>query len=668
MEAQGLEFDEPISPDRTVERVRKVRFNLDLEKIEYDPNLDQGSEAFANFLDANISADSKDNVSDLALWEERDPEVELSFSSEGSSFDNFFESDPSSMTNFTSDASNEFSGDFASFDFDSSNAFSENFDGGWEHFGSSGQGSKSEQYLITEGVAEETAWPDIMEQFESLEVKNSDTSDENNLTEDTENVSNETANDSCLIDADNCDDDDDDTATEDSDQDIHHNVFDLKFDDISDFENDDGMNGDISFVEKIARENFYKGIDELGGEDKDDDSATDSWAQDESERSEHPGETYNSTVADKSLQVSVASEEDGSDGSLFMDNISDADQDTSFDTFPKELDETNLSFDDQFGKDLAESSVDAHNAKVLFSKDISTMEIEPQTNDSLDYSAAPSEWDSGDFNYSESAVDFKDIHEDFDNSQIIAESPDDFNFDHFVERVNTSDGNEHDDYLHEMAKIEYCDQNAEVSACDSSGGGKTTSTAETLPLAADESDDGSSSSCELEDTGAQNQEGSVLGIVRRDTYIPTIDSPEKPPKKQIGEELDDLESRVRGLKEKLEDEMNSVEPDYPIQMSRKPMIDVDTNIVEVGNNVTPSYKGVASQSQDSSISDAPTSNHVKSSSLEREATPSAEEEAKSTKQSTSVVSQTRRHPTAARLKVLRQSNAWKRRYARTSKD
>lgn len=662
MEAQGLEFDVPSSPSRkNEERVRKVRFNLELERIEYDPHLDQNDqendEGVADFENTDVTGG---DVSDLAVWEDRDPEADLSFSSEGSSFDNFFGSDAVTDTELNGNENS-----FGSFDFESDdNAFSGGFDESWEHFASNDQRDAERDTMLT-------MWPEITEHFDRLGIKDSNASDENNMTEETEemeNVSNDTANELSFVDeADNGDVDDDNTSSS-SDED--YDEYDISI--------EDNDKSNISFVEKIARENFYRGIDELGGDD-DDDSAQDSWAQDEEEfSSENLIAPDHDVASEDPLQMSVASDEDGNE-SLFMDKISEAfsdvDPESSFESLAEDSDRVHVSFDSQVKYDEAESSIDGHNernnkvAKVPRAANIlKPIEDESQTIDSLEYSSAPSEWDGSEFNISDSGMDLTDLHEDFNNSQIIAESPDEFNFDHVIERVDTNDDDEHDDYIHKMTKLEFSDQNGEVSACDSSGGGKTittTSTEETFPMTAEDlgSDDSSSSSCEHEDA-SERDKGNVLGIVRRDTYIPTIDSPQKLKKKQFGDELDYLELKVKDLQEKMEYDINTVESEYPIQMSREPVIDVDANIVEGNNNTR--HQGCVPQSEAFIVHGPPTVKKIHPNAAGSDI-PDKEEQTNS-KQPELTVPRRRRHPTAARLKALRQSTAWKRRYSKTSKD
>jgi hypothetical protein len=381
------------------------------------------------------------------------------------------------------------------------------------------------------------------------------------------------------------------------------------------------------------------------------------------------------------LSVSVETHEEERHETLFMDGISvsesfsEPDHESNSENFPEDSDHINFSFDDEPKQMEADPSVDDSQAQTDALPESSRIQepvnapehVSSQLMDSLEYSTAPLEWDSNEFNISDAAIDLPDLDEDFNGSQIIAESPDDFSFDHNFDDGKISDDNEHEhaDFIQTMTKLDF---SSDQNACDSSGGGKTittTSTAETAPMSAEDlqSDEGSTSSCEHEDEHDDDDgdKGNVLGIVRRDTYIPTIDSPVLPNKKQFGDELDYLESKVKALGEKLEhDTNNRFDSEFPIQMSREPIPDIDSNIVEKENYIHP--QNFVTKSQSSSVSEQTT---VRKTSLDISTeVPVEKKEIVTPQQEEPSIPRSRRHPTAARLKALRQSNAWKRRYAR----
>ena len=686
-----------------------------------------------------------DEASDLAVWENRDPEADLSlsFSSEGSSFESSFGLHDISTRAGSNDNNRQNAA--GSFGFNTTsvrshtrtrtirnasanakkendavvfNAFSisEGNDDGWEHFAS-------------QDVSDEMEWP----QMQMAQTFHSDTlvvsekyemgmgADEIDLTEETEEMEEFSNSFTFDTDVDNCHDHDNDTGSQkrmnshmDDDaeeidfpsmeaapeEDLTYRDFDKSYSD--DEENDLSSEMDISFMEKIAMENFYRGIDEL----QDDDSAEDSWAQQEEgegetemlpnhyrkpleEQTNELPETENdiSPAHDRSVNDDCADDEDGDEalaldhpetektamqdsvapleddnGTLFMDKILEPypmrDNESPINSVAKELTIEESYFERNLEPDRVESSIDGDIMRIPFAQDAKIFEDESVI-DSLEYSSSSSIRNFP----SPSTSDYDGTEfDDFDNSQIIAESPEDFDFRNDTEGLDSDDESEHDDYIRKMTELEFSDGSGEMSQSDSSGGGKTiatTNTEETLAMTVEDqcSESSRSNSCENEE-----EKGNVLGIMRRDTYIPTIDSSH-----QIGHELAYLESKVKDLQlqRTMEHDKTNHKDEYPIQSARAVAIDVDTNVVEdFSNSNTQQFQPIP---QDKPIQQNAPTVGVKYEDASNDLPSALKEETKSP-QTTSPSSRARRHPTAARLKALKQSSAWKRRYGRASKD
>jgi hypothetical protein len=378
-----------------------------------------------------------------------------------------------------------------------------------------------------------------------------------------------------------------------------------------------------SFVEKISRENFTRSIDEL--RDHDDDSAQDSWAQcheydDYGKEACHDASVSGSQVLhtqsdDDGLASFVRTDHDDDnlessiDGHYFVtadereSSMSSIDrpcrQSTSSNALPRAQDLLcPLSSDESL--EYSQSSLD-------FSYPSS------KNSSKLYLSSCTEEWDACDM---ESCNDAKlfDVHDEFDNSQIIAESPS-FN-------DESDSGNEYDEFVRSVTE-EFGSEKGESLHCDSSGGEKTVTTISTADTSCDT---GEENSCWSPESGSNKGEESVLGILRRDSYIPTIDSTIKP-RKKIGDNLDYLESKVKDLNiRNTQNQIIGVPTDSDSPVARH----------SNGHIVNTAFEGsLTSQETDSSSSVLST-----------------------------CTSSRRPHPTAARLKNLRQSAAWKRRYGK----
>jgi hypothetical protein len=625
---EGMEFlhDSPRN-SRRKERVRKVKFNLGSE-----PSLDQldGDESKAK---ASLSGDAKINSNvplnrgeedamDLAVWGERDPGFrDLSFSSDeiSSSFDSSF-----SILQEVQDQEVEGSG---SFDFDIGcegkggeekiivsledevlDVFG-GMDDGWEHY----DANKASDEIME--------WPEMSGAFPTTSKANDVFDGESNqdTTGSTANTSNENDddNDNDVLNQSSIVADDDSTSSQESgssgdpDQFVDHS-FESEFCE--------------SFVEKICRENFCSAIDEL--QDNDDDSAQDSWAQSQqsdiliANRGTHetgpqciPLRKESVVVNHDELESSIDAGHQEINLSIQELAVDQAPQNTpELDALPRAEDILKLLHGDQ-SMDYSNESHSSLEFSYSSSKIISENYL----------SSSAEDCDNTDDNLSV----VLDLHEDFDSSQIIAESP---SFEPQSEEEN--DDSEHDEFIRSLTE-EFSDHS------DSSGASKTFVTASTVDDTVDEHSFRGSF-----ERDAHTSEDSVLGISRRDTYIPTIDSPRssrKAPRKQLGDELDYLESKVKNLQVQhtKDASQRTGEEALPLQRAR------DTQRIQ---SPTPEKDTNEPACSTSSI-DIPT-----------------DDEKVEKPKVASNFSLTRRHPTAARLKVLRQSSAWKRRYGKAGKE
>lgn len=254
----------------------------------------------------------------------------------------------------------------------------------------------------------------------------------------------------------------------------------------------------------------------------------------------------------------------------------------------------------------------------------------------------------------ESPVDVDVNEEDFDYS-IIAESPEDFRFE---EDCQSDDGDtEHTEYVSKMTELEFNDDDEDDTdetlsdPCDSSGRDKTITTMSTADTGGMTSRSDHSSSLDHGETSCKKR-------------IPDIASTE--PQKKIGDELDLLESKMKELKEKKENMAREALPEEDSSHTynenahehRQLRVDTPTPIlmksrIDSQNQTSVKSMMQLSSSAPSSLVDRPSKNH----------------QAEETSEQRGMNNLSRRmHPTAARLKVLKQSAAWKRRHARQSKD
>jgi len=667
MAKEGLEF--VMSPERMSvierrkERVRKVKFNLESsQQIVYQVDNNHGvnlnvgaSDSFENEAEVigntatRRGVEEMDMDMDLAGWGDRDPDiVDLSFSSEeaSSSFENSFA---------IIEGGSEVEG-HGSFDFGIGNTRSRTstgnsqkgsgtleeevlnvfggMDDGWEHYDAN---KKSDEIL---------EWPEMSGGFPSrADVVCSDEKDkEQDTTGSTADLGdssvseNDVLNQSSFV-AD--DDDDSDDGTSRSSQDSESTGSDSEADcNVGNSFVNHSFSSDISesFVEKIARENFCRAIDEL--QDNDDDSAQDSWAQNQQDDLDH----------------SIERQEEPHH--VFREEVT---------LFPEKVAAVRSGL---LNHDELESSIDGHDTRVVPILASSFVEDQQPTptdlprardllkplhgDQSLDYSnesqsslefsysssknclsTSPEDFTNTEVNSSDDTSKVLNLHDEFDNSQIIAESP---SFEYISEDDDEDEDSDHDEFIRSMTEEFTSDQS------DSSGAGKTFVTASTT--------ESSRSGMSANELNPQHSKENVLGIIRRDAYIPTIDSPSLP-RKQLGDELDYLESKVKDLQVQQSQDYSkgTKENTIPLQVACDEH-NVDHN------------RSIEDLQRRQSLECSKELNQVDC--VDSKIIPTDEKSEETN--SISNYSRGRRHPTAARLKVLRQSSAWKRRYGKAEKD
>ena len=211
--------------------------------------------------------------------------------------------------------------------------------------------------------------------------------------------------------------------------------------------------------------------------------------------------------------------------------------------------------------------------------------------------------------------------------------------------------NRHDDdldYDQLRTKSNEIDYPDELPPCDSSGAEKTvltSSTASTEAMTADDdSDDASDDDKSLND---ENEE-KVIGILRRDEYYPSFDSPQRNNNIVLPIKLDYLEHRVKDLQDKKE---NSRKSDS--EKVTNPTID-HLQTMSDSNTLPPSPRR-------RQVSGYPV--QMARSNIEAEAMKSGEP-VKTNRGITSPSEISKRHPTAARLQNLKKTAAWKRRFGK----
>lgn len=686
MKKEGLEF--VMSPERMSvremrkKRVRKVKFNLDSSQqivyqvddeldIHLNVSLNESFESEAEVIGNTATRRGVDEMEmdldldmDLEGWGDRDPDiVDLSFSSDeaSSSFESSF-----AIIEGGSEAEGRGSFDFGIGNTPSRNSTREGnskkgrgtledevlnvfggMDDGWEHY----DANKASDEILE--------WPEMSGGFPSRAdvVFSGDKDNEQDTTGSTADLGdssvseNDVLNQSSFVaDDDNNDDDsddDDDSSRSSQDSESSGSDSEADYNAGNSFVNQ-SFSSDISesFVEKIARENFCRSIDEL--QDHDDESAQDSWAQNQQddldisiERQEEPHHVIRKEATVVSAKVAAAR----------SDHLNHDELESSIDGHNTSVDPMLAS---SFIEDQQPTLTDLPRAKDLLKplRSDQSLDYSNESQSSLEFSCASSK-SSLEFSYasskihlSSSAEDFantelnyssdsskvlKKLHDEFDNSQIIAESP---SFEYISE--DDDEDSDHDEFIRSMTE--------EFTSDQSDSTGKTSGTASTT--------DSSRSGMSANKQNPQNSKENLLGIIRRDAYIPTIDSPSLP-RKQLGDELDYLESKVKNLQGQQSKDYSkgTKENTMPLQVARdEHNLDHNRSIEDLQRRQSPGCSKESNQVDcfDSKI--IPT------------------EEKSEEPNSISNYSRGRRHPTAARLKVLRQSSAWKRRYGKAEKD
>lgn len=104
------------------------------------------------------------------------------------------------------------------------------------------------------------------------------------------------------------------------------------------------------------------------------------------------------------------------------------------------------------------------------------------------------------------------------------------------------DGDQNEDDDLNISKIDYVD---ELTTCDSYGADKTVVTSSTAETEAMTADDGSESS-DSSDSSSEHDDA-IIGISKRDDYYPSFDSPQRPDESGLSRRLDDVEDRIEDL-------------------------------------------------------------------------------------------------------------------------
>ncbi len=323
-----------------------------------------------------------------------------------------------------------------------------------------------------------------------------------------------------------------------------------------------------SFVEKIARENSFCGINDLIDEEDDSDAA-DSWEQNEEEEEDDEEEQEEEVVT------------------------------------PVEEDARN------------------HNVMSLSIEEVRGMD---------------------DLETEEHLVT---LHQEFISS-FDGEDDDDSECDYCIE------DEEHKRYVKNMTAMEFPD---ELQTCDSSGADKTVITAgtsETEALTADDDSDGSQS------TNSEVEEKPKISISRREGYYQSFDGPQRNNNIELPDKLDYLEYKVKDLQVKNENKVKSLSSND----LTKSCYDREVNSA----STNPSPTNLSKLVQESSYPIQMARSESAALELTRcrankccdhfiEPVTVTENVASPVRESSS-----RPYPTAARIKNLKKSAAWKRRY------
>ena len=686
MKKEGLEF--VVSPERMSvremrkKRVRKVKFNLDSsQQLVYHPHVDDddleldvhlnvsGNESFESEAEVigNTAINTRKGMDemdmdmdmdmdiDLEGWGDRDPDiVGLSFSSDeaSSSFESSFaimedenevegrgsfdfgigngNGNTASRTSTRTDNSQKGPGTLED---EFLNVFG-GIDDGWEHY----DANKASDEILE--------WPEMSGGFPSrTDVGfSADKESEQDTTGSTADLGdssvseNDVLNQSSFVSDDDNSDDGDDSSRSSQDSESSGSDSEAGYNAGNSFVNQSFSSGiSESFVEKISRENFCRPIDEL--QDHDDESAQDSWAQNQHDdldisiaRQEGPHHVIREQATLVSAKVAAVRSDhlnhDDLESSIDGHNTSVdpmlassviEDQQPTFTDLPRAQDLLKPLHGDQ-SLDYSNESQSSLEFSYASSKNYLTSSAEDFTNTDLNSS-------------NDSSKVLKKLHDEFDNSQIIAESP---SFEYISE--DDDEDSDHDEFIRSMT---------EEFTSDQSDSSKTFGTASTT--------DSSRSGMSVNKYNPQNSKENLLGIVRRDAYIPTIDSPSLP-RKQLGDELDYLESKVKNLQgQQSKDYSNGAKETkkttMPLQVARdEHNLDHNRSIEDLQRIQSPGC------SKESNQVDC----------LDNKIVPTEEK----SEEPNSILNygRGRRHPTAARLKVLRQSSAWKRRYGKAEKD
>ena len=362
------------------------------------------------------------------------------------------------------------------------------------------------------------------------------------------------------------------------------------------------------FVEKIARENVYRGINELReGEEDDDSDADDSWEQDDNDDDEASSinlDRSHSSIMSLSMEESYTC----NDQSMEEENtLNSTDPESHLITLHQEFLssfdlEEGHSFDADDSSD--EGSIDGEHEQ--FVKDMTEMEFSSENTEydpiGVDESIIPPPSDEG-----------------------VLEFPD------------------------------------EIPTCDSSGGDKTVVTASTASTEETEVMNA--------DYESNNDGDPVLGISRKSDYYPSFDSSPRNDS-NLPVRLDYLEYKVKDLQVKQENRGSTISP---VSLSRSES-GSSTDSAESSTDASPHISQHVKAAEKSSYpvqmarSDSdPTSKASKQTETQSHSHCSKVCKKEEEVPPSSTIDTSKAHPTAARLKNLRKTAAWKRRFGSKSR-
>ena len=520
MKMQGLEFEPSPGKNYNEEvgkRKKKVTFAIE-EKEEFEitrKHVDNNGAKCATSAGVSYEAskevqlDVTSDEFDLSLWEKRDPEIEivdLSMSSCDNSID--FDDLKTSFETSTKCSQNIKVNKHQNTD------FSGLLDGGWESFD-----EKSSSQFEWPAL---DSFPHDFDDF-ATELKQDTSPEKVTITVEIQSSDSESSR----------------SMSDEQEQDdnfIESSNFN-SLDNNSDHRKDISIDDNIPFVEKIAQENNYRGINELHDEDEDSDAA-DSWEQDKE-------------ITEGMETMSLSMEKSSSHDSNTTEDIN---ENISHEEFP-----TNFSEDivfDEYSDDCCEEE---------------------------------------DYNLS----------------------------------------------VEDMTGMDFSDETGADKTV------VTASTTETEAMTEDFSDSSHSKS--------DGQNEPIIGISRRDNYYPSFDSPQR--HKTLPKQLDYLEHKVKDLRVKNESKDKALKIGF-LDISN----DSSTSFDASDGNISSNTKRLHQSPDSFSYPFQMTSSKENSSDCRNERAFASAEASGNDYLSSNTESPSKPHPTAARLRNLKKTAAWKRRF------